>query len=171
LPLNDAVIYAKKDSQFYRFAISNSAGSYRLSYLIPATYKLYISRLGYRSDSSVVDLLIGQYENSKNFTLSPYYIGINKIESNIPTAYNLYQNFPNPFNPATKIKFDIPKTSNVVLKIYDLTGREIARPVNTKLQPGSYEALWDAAAFASGLYFLRLETDTYIGTKKMIFIK
>jgi hypothetical protein len=170
-PLNDAVLYAKKDSLFYRFSISDLTGHYRLSYLTPGQYKIYISRLGYKSDSSIVTIIVGQYENQKNFSLSPFYTGISNIENTIPTKFNLYQNYPNPFNPVTKIKFDIPKTTNVVLKIYDITGRLIVRLINTKLQPSEYSITWDASTFASGLYFLRMETNDYIKTQKMILIK
>jgi hypothetical protein len=169
--LNDAVIYAKKDTSFYRFAISNSSGHYRLSYLAPATYKLFISRLGYKSDSTIVTIVIGLYENQKNFILNPYYVGIKKSENVIPASFNLYQNYPNPFNPVTRIKFDVPKMSNVILRIYDIAGREITKLINSKFQPGEYEISWDGTNFASGLYFIKMETNTFTSVKKMILIK
>ncbi|MCX6165153.1 MAG: T9SS type A sorting domain-containing protein, partial [Ignavibacteriae bacterium] len=79
--------------------------------------------------------------------------------------------YPNPFNPVTKIKFDLPKISDVIVKIYDVTGREIAKLINSKLQAGKYELTWNASQFSSGLYFIRIETNTFSDTKKMVLIK
>ncbi|MCX6165403.1 MAG: T9SS type A sorting domain-containing protein, partial [Ignavibacteriae bacterium] len=75
------------------------------------------------------------------------------------------------FNPITKIQFDISKSSNVVLKIFDITGKEINTLVNEKLNAGTYETQWNADNYPSEVYFYRLETTDYIVTKKMILIK
>jgi hypothetical protein len=89
------------------------------------------------------------------------------------TSYKLYQNFPNPFNPSTKIKFDIP--SNVVgrtfLSVYDITGREIQTLVNEQLQPGVYEVTFSGSNLASGIYFYQLKAGDFIQTKRMVLIK
>jgi hypothetical protein len=107
-------------------------------------------------------------------------IGIKKISSNVPTDYELKQNYPNPFNPSTKIKFDIRPPLNpllgkqgtgVVLKIYDILGRKVSTLVNGLLQPGSYEATWDASGKPSGVYFYELTTDSFKETKKMVLAK
>jgi hypothetical protein len=169
--LKDVIVYAKKDANFHRFSISNLYGQYTLNNLLSANYKLYFSRLGYRSDSISISLLNGQSTNSIDFQMIPYISGITNNVNIIPLSFNLYQNYPNPFNPVTKIKFDIPKTSNVVLKIFDITGREITKLFNSKLQAGRYELTWDASRYASGLYFVRIETNSYVNTKKMILIK
>lgn len=89
----------------------------------------------------------------------------------IPKEFALLQNYPNPFNPSTSIKFDVPVSSNVQLAVYDMTGRELALLVNEKLEPGSYDFSWNASQFASGIYFYRLKTDSYVHTKKMVLIK
>jgi len=107
-------------------------------------------------------------------------IGINPISSEIPREYNLYQNYPNPFNPVTKIKYDIrpPLTpllskegTGVVLKIYDILGREIETIVNEYLQPGTYEVEWVAVNQPSGVYIYKLETDKFNVSKKMVVLK
>jgi hypothetical protein len=171
VPLSDAVVYAQSSGYFYRFSVTDVYGRYFLNYLNPASYKLYASRLGYKSDSLNVVLNTGQNLNPVNFTLLPFYSGIGKLEDEIPSSFNLYQNYPNPFNPVTKIKLDVPKTSSVVLKIFDITGRLITNLVNTKLQTGVYNVSWDASAFASGVYFLRMETESYTKSQKMLLIK
>ena len=75
----------------------------------------------------------------------------------IPSHYALEQNYPNPFNPATTIRFDLPEKSTVVLKVYDLLGREVASLVNGVEQPGILSANWNANNLTSGVYFYRLE--------------
>ena len=97
--------------------------------------------------------------------------GIHSISNEIPKEYVLKQNFPNPFNPSTKIQFGIVKISFVKIVIYDVTGREVARIVNQKLNPGVYESDWDATNLSSGVYFYSLQTEEYTNTKKMILLK
>jgi len=98
-------------------------------------------------------------------------IGIGTISNEIPLKYNLYQSYPNPFNPSTTIKFDIPKEANVKLIIYDLLGREVQTLINGELKAGTYKAEWNASNFASGVYFYKLLTGNYVSTKKMVLIK
>ncbi len=98
-------------------------------------------------------------------------IGIQNISSEIPSTYSLSQNYPNPFNPSTNIKFELPKSNYVTLKIYDALGREIETLVNEKLAPGTYEVDWNGSNYPSGVYFYRLMTDNFNETKKMLMIK
>ncbi len=88
-----------------------------------------------------------------------------------PKDYQLYQNFPNPFNPSTKIKFDIPKQANVVIKVYDILGKEIKTLLNENKSPGSYIIDFNASGFTSGVYFYRITAGNYTDTKKMIVLK
>ena len=99
------------------------------------------------------------------------YIGIKKLWGEIPQYFSLSQNYPNPFNPSTKIKFDVPKTSEVKLIIYDILGKEISTLVNEKLSAGSYEVNWDGRDYPSGVYYCSLKTRDFIETKKMILVK
>ena len=104
-------------------------------------------------------------------------IGINKISSEIPAEFNLYQNYPNPFNPVTKIKFEVPNRSNsevqgVSLVIFDILGREVETLVNENLQPGTYEAEWNANGYSSGMYFYVLKAgNKFYYSKKMVLLK
>ncbi len=99
-------------------------------------------------------------------------IGIEPISNELPDVFKLHQNFPNPFNPTTKIKFSVPKTSFISIKIYNILGSEIATLTNAQLQSGTYEADWSADMFSSGVYFYKLIADgKIIDTKKMILIK
>jgi hypothetical protein len=106
-------------------------------------------------------------------------IGIKNINTEIPSAYSLSQNYPNPFNPTTKIKFDVPSLSfpnasignPVILKVYDVMGREVQTLVNERLQPGTYETTFDGSMLNSGVYFYKLITGDFTETKKMLMIK
>lgn len=89
----------------------------------------------------------------------------------IPEIYRLYQNYPNPFNPATKIKYDLPRNGNVILKIFDVLGSEIVTIENELRSAGSYETVWNASNYPSGIYFARLTAGEYSKTIKMILIK
>ncbi|MBK6504828.1 MAG: T9SS type A sorting domain-containing protein [Ignavibacteria bacterium] len=96
-----------------------------------------------------------------------------KYEANIlPTEFALHQNFPNPFNPATKISFDLPQDSKVSLIIYDLLGREVTRLVNNEFKvAGRYTYDFNAGSLSSGVYFYRLETDGFTNTRRMMLVK
>jgi hypothetical protein len=97
-----------------------------------------------------------------------------KVEQNIdmiPLDFSLYQNFPNPFNPTTKIKYSIPKLSNVTIKVFDILGNEIETLVNEVKPTGTYEITWYAEGLPSGVYVYRLQAGEYADVKKMVLLK
>lgn len=98
-------------------------------------------------------------------------IGITPISSEIPNQFSLEQNYPNPFNPSTNIEFRIANFGFVVLKIFDVTGREVETIVNEELMPGTYHTDFDGRNLASGVYYYKLITKDYVETKKMVLIK
>ena len=98
-------------------------------------------------------------------------IGINSNSSEIPSQFNLSQNFPNPFNPKTNILFELPKESFVKLIVYNTLGKEVTILANQVLKAGSYKIDWDASNYPSGIYFYKLEARNFIESKKMILIK
>ncbi len=98
-------------------------------------------------------------------------IGITPISSNAPIKFALMQNYPNPFNPSTRIRFDIAKSSNVTLKIYDASGKEVLKVTDAFMNAGSYSFEWNASRFASGIYFYKLTAGGFTDVKKMILIK
>ncbi len=98
-------------------------------------------------------------------------VGISGNTNEIPEIYKLYNNYPNPFNPVTKIRFDLPDASGVKLFVYDALGREVSRIIDGEMKAGSYEADFDASNLTSGVYFYRLVTKGFSDTKKMLLIK
>ena len=133
----------------------------------------------------VISLSSGLWINIDDITIGNRYpIGITKISENIPASFSLHQNYPNPFNPVTKIKFSLPKIplnppfnqsgeersggGFVLLKVYDILGKEVAILVNEQLSPGSYVVNWNSAGLASGVYYYTLIYGDISQTKKMI---
>ncbi len=99
------------------------------------------------------------------------FIGITQLGNEVPHGFKLYQNYPNPFNPVTKIKFDIDRSSNAKLIIFDYLGREVEVVFESELKAGKYEADWNGSKYASGVYIYKLISDNYTESRKMILIK
>jgi hypothetical protein len=97
--------------------------------------------------------------------------GLEKLENISISSFTLYQNYPNPFNPVTAIKFDLPRISQVTLKIYNILGEELATLVSAFLPSGSYKYEWDASGMASGVYYYRLRTESFVSTRKLLLLR
>ena len=104
----------------------------------------------------------------------------NEIEVEIiPTKFAVYQNYPNPFNPTTKIRYQVPRETNVVIKIYDILGSEVLTLLNEKKEPGIYEVKLNGISLASGTYIYRIiasdlstgSGQDFVETKKMVLMK
>ncbi|HEY3249696.1 MAG TPA: T9SS type A sorting domain-containing protein [Ignavibacteria bacterium] len=98
-------------------------------------------------------------------------VGITPVNSEIPDEFSLEQNYPNPFNPTTNVKFQISKSSQVKLTVYDILGKEAAILANERLNPGTYEVEWNASSFPSGVYFYTLKAGYFSETKKLVLLK
>jgi len=103
--------------------------------------------------------------------LSEILTSLEPIFNGLPSEFKLEQNFPNPFNSSCAIKYSIPKSSQVTLKIYNTLGEEIEILVNEEKPIGTYELTWNAANLPSGVYFYRLQTGSFVQIKKMILLK
>ncbi len=97
---------------------------------------------------------------------------VNITEGNyLPKEFMLYPNFPNPFNPETKIQFDVPTAGRVKLEIFDILGKSSEVPIDETLRPGRYNIVWSALKYSSGIYFYRLSAGNFVQTRKMIVVK
>ena len=119
----------------------------------------------------------GAGRGDASFSLYNTHLPVIKINEELPQKYGLHQNFPNPFNPETKIKFELSQTDNRKQKtvtrliIYDISGKEVKILVNEMLQPGVYEVDFNGSLLPSGVYFYKLTAGEYAETKKMILMK
>jgi hypothetical protein len=89
----------------------------------------------------------------------------------VPNEYSLSQNYPNPFNPSTKIRYQLPNESKVVIKVFNILGSEVMELLNEQKQAGIYEAEFNASSLASGTYFYKISAGNFVQTKKMILLK
>ena len=97
--------------------------------------------------------------------------GIHYTGNEAVNNFNLYQNYPNPFNPTTKIKFDIPKLSNIKIIIFDAVGREVKNITQNNLTAGSYEYEFNGENLSSGIYYFKLQTNEFSKSVKMVLVK
>lgn len=112
---------------------------------------------------------------SKEWGTTSAVINVTGIDENLidinPSSFKLYNNYPNPFNPSTKIRYAIPQTSFAVLKVYSITGQEVATLINEVKTPGVYEVNFDASKLSSGVYIYRLQAGSFIDVKEMVLLK
>ncbi|MFA6596492.1 MAG: T9SS type A sorting domain-containing protein [Ignavibacteriaceae bacterium] len=99
------------------------------------------------------------------------YSNVVEVKVDAPTRFALEQNYPNPFNPTTVINYQIPAASHVTLKVFDMLGMEVATLVNEQKASGNYEVEFDGSKLSSGVYYYRLQTGTFVDTKKFIILK
>jgi hypothetical protein len=133
-------------------------------------------RIIYQSDGSTGGNLQGGGANSPARYL--YYavprltVAVNeKPLDRLPSGFALRQNYPNPFNPSTHIDFDLPKAATVKLAVYDVAGKLVATLVDGKMNAGTHSVTWNADKTPSGVYFTKLETESFSSVKKMVLMK
>jgi photosystem II stability/assembly factor-like uncharacterized protein len=139
---------------------------------LPANYRLY--------DMCFVNLntgfLVGEAGTILKTTSGGAVIGISNPNLEVVDKFILSGNYPNPFNPGTRIAFELPKRSKVKLEILDILGKHVATIVDQYLESGRYDIDWDASNYASGVYFYRIEAEEpngkkFVDSKKMVLLK
>jgi hypothetical protein len=142
-------------------------------------YRLYLAFAVHTTDSCYVgveveaDVLGGLYNNPKKTVIYDGFGDITDVPrgNSLPTEFILEQNYPNPFNPSTTIRFSIPNSQSINLKVYDVLGKEIATLVNEEKPAGIYEETFNASNLPSGTYFYELRAGNFVQTKKMMLVK
>ncbi len=105
-----------------------------------------------------------------NILISPE-VGVRERAHGLPVAFNLSQNFPNPFNPVTTIQYSVPRQSHVSIVIFNLLGQKVSTLVDGVVSPGDHTVTWDGAAVASGVYFCRMNASGFSETTKLMLLK
>lgn len=153
---------------YRRFLLSTGADEFNV--LPGESHTVVIAQLIARGNNHLNSVTrLKEYTDSIKYIYGT--ININNYTENIPDGFKLYQNFPNPFNPVTKIKFDVPRNEHVSLTVYNSLGQQVAVLVNQTLQPGSYEYTFNAGGLSSGVYFYSLSSVTFNETKRMLILK
>ena len=142
----------------------------------PGSYYILKDSIGLIYKKQKIDFQ--QYSDFKSTILAEAYINgrhfvsdILNVKNELPETYVLLQNFPNPFNPTTTIKYAVASTRQVQLKIYDVLGNEVAVLVDEEKSPGNYNVEFDASKFSSGVYICRLIAGNKSKFIKMILVK
>ena len=165
--------------------LSGYNGNYLIPYLENGSYNIKASKIGYStceySGEVQIDLTNNPVAQGINIFID--ITGIEEDRKIVPEFFELFRNYPNPFNPSTTIKYSIPKLSFVTIKIYDVLGSEVATLVNEEKPVGTYEIEFNSTVgsfqLASGIYFYRLQVidpesssgQDFVETKKMILLK
>ncbi|MFI5144082.1 MAG: T9SS type A sorting domain-containing protein [Ignavibacteria bacterium] len=166
--LKDAIVYAKIINEFKSYSVTDYSGFYQVDSLPSGMYTLIVERIGHEIMKKSV--VISNYSKD-SIDITPNLTEMVHDGNIIPVKYWLGNNYPNPFNPVTRISFGIPKEANTKLVIYDITGREVSELINKELNAGNYTINWNAANYSSGIYFYKLESGDFVRTKKMVVLK
>lgn len=151
---------------------SGTALTYNVNFVVPTdidltnidvNYIVYLDATPYSSGATVQN---GLKTPRSMYTVTG--IGNNETE---PVEFNLGQNYPNPFNPTTNVRFTVPKDGNVVFKVYDIKGKEVATYLDGFLKSGAYNVIIDGTNLSSGVYFYKLSAGNVTDTKRMILVK
>ena len=180
-PLQGALVCIRNmNREMINYGLTDQAGSYSVIGLENGLYQVTVSKVNYASatewvefDSTVSDL------SMLNFSLDPALTdlpGSDQNTSRIPNTIELQPNYPNPFNPETKINFGIPESQHVKLAVYDILGRKISELLNSTLPAGTYDVTWNGTSdsgqkVSSGIYFYVLVTEKQQLVRKMILNK
>ena len=128
----------------------------------PYLWTLAIDSSGYLFAGTNED---GVYRTNQSTT------GIQQDVHALPSTTLLLQNYPNPFNPSTSIKFELPRTSQVSLTVFDMLGRQVSVLVNEKRDAGVYEVKFDGSGLSSGVYLYRIQAGTFVQTRKLLLLR
>jgi protocatechuate 3,4-dioxygenase beta subunit len=186
-PVASANVYAFNESnEPVSFTRTGADGQYQLVGLPPGNYIIQASKIGYQSQfngnapnfSESVPIQLNNGNAEVNFMLAPTNpTGLPDADSSpVPKTVELYGNYPNPFNPETRIIFALPQTMSVKLRIYNIFGEEVARLNDGVLSAGKHTIVWNShnrngQPVASGLYFYQLQTEKVVLTGKMLLMR
>ncbi|MBU1872859.1 T9SS type A sorting domain-containing protein [bacterium] len=148
--------------------ISNNRqhSQYRLAFPIRADHDYRFDRLSFYSSNSDSQ----QYWPRLEISYQTIAVHQEPVEE-LPTEFYLFTNYPNPFNAATTIRYEIPETCPVILSIYDIRGRLVEILENTTRQPGKYSVTWNASNVSSGVYLCRIQSGDFQQIRKCLFVK
>jgi hypothetical protein len=164
-------IYAPNPPSDRKFVLNSGANNFTI--LPGESQKFVIAQLIARDSGNLksVTKLKSLAASVRTFYENNFPIGVNQISSAVPQSFYLFPNYPNPFNPTTTIKYQIPVNCFVSLKVYDILGKEIITLVNEAQTASAYEVSFDGSSLSSGIYFYKLVSGDFVQTRKMVLIK
>ncbi len=150
--------YSDGSTGNFTFSVSTKVYNYQIEYISSQPW-------------AINNVIVHPGETGVKVLLTNSQTAVEQLPGNLPTQFSLDQNYPNPFNPSTIIKYQIPNSNYVTLKVYDILGREVCDLVNERQNAGYYSVEFDADKLSSGIYFYRLESGNYVSVKKLLLLK
>ena len=156
------------DFQAFEISLADTAGS--VDFTLPTNESWYAVFSNEQSLvlSQVLEVHAQLYHSSAGIAIEP--------QTEFPSQFILYSNYPNPFNSSTTIRYGLPDPANVKVKIYDILGREVVTLLSEDKPAGYHQMIWDGKSargleVASGLYFYRFEVNNFVEVKKLILLR
>ena len=160
----------------YRSATSNARVTGTLISNVNASTTSFSDDVPNNDSFYQITAVYDQGESIPSNEASVLVTSVEDTPDNIPDSFALSQNFPNPFNPETKIQYDLPKSTHVRIEIFNLLGQKMRTLVNDQKPAGSHTVVWNGRkengeAVASGVYIYRLQTEQFMKSRKLILLK
>ena len=179
-----AIVYAYRGYVVAGFAITDVKGNYSIDGLAPGAYSLFVDRLGYNAGPNPFpdemprvgpavsyDSLGNPVNANVPLSISSVVTAVVSAPALQPTQFSLGQNYPNPFNPSTTIRYTLPVSGRVAMRVYNILGQAVATLVDGTQNAGTYEVSFNASALSSGVYFYRIESGSFAAVRKMMLLK
>ena len=155
----------------YSYNFGKETGDYKITNIPYGTYEVIGQKIGIDNGISEI-VTIDPFNNQITGIMVNFNVtGVEDEQPIIPDETILFTNYPNPFNPVTRIKFVLSENELTSLRVYNLIGQEVAVLVNSNLAAGSYEVSFNAENLSSGIYFYTLQVGKFKQTKKMLLLK
>lgn len=167
----DGALYAIQHAEFGPPWLNNKGRLFRIQNGVVDTLLSEMPRPSGMVFNSTGDLFISSFSDDNIVKVSNLPVGVEDENNFVADDFSLEQNYPNPFNPSTSIQYRVSSISQVILKVYDVLGNEVATLVNEQKPAGSYEVKFNAEGLSSGIYFYKLQAGSLLETKKMILMK
>jgi len=169
---SESFVYAvDSDNEVVAFAMTDKNGNFVLDGVLPGQYTVVPDRPDFMNAVTAVAVVgannYNPFVNVRLMNDSPSDV----TDGSVVTGYQLAQNFPNPFNPSTTIRYTIPEAGVVSIKVYNILGKEVGTIVNGFHQSGTYNVSFDASKLASGVYLYKIEAGSFKATKKFTLLK
>jgi len=180
---NAPIFAINVDGQVVASTVTNVDGSYSLDELPAGSYKIMASTaasaatfFGGSNQENATPVEVSEGQNAENVDITESTTDVEQVGETVPASFNLEQNFPNPFNPETSIKYQLAGQREVSLKVFNLLGQDVATLVNQKQEAGVYRATWDGTnrfgqKVASGVYLFQLKAGDFQMTRKMVMMR